>query len=314
MAKEFSFQGAVDLLRVHRRTFVIVGALAVLLSSIFSAPFFIKPKYLSSATVYPVNLNPYSTETRTDQLLQLLESNSLRDSLIKQFDLARVYEIDTTQNGAYFFLYNEFTDRVAISKTRYESVMIEILDEDPVRARDMVVAMLDQTNLLARRLQREKSREQLRIAEGLLANEQRKVDSVENRVVELRKKAGVLVYESQSAELTRGYVRMLSTPGISQARLDEVQGMFRNLEDYGGEVRALMDMGNKFRNNHDRLLGEYERLQNDVIKELTYTNVILYPEVSDKKAYPVRWLIVLVATASALFLCFVLLMWREEQR
>jgi capsule polysaccharide export protein KpsE/RkpR len=314
MAKEFSFESAIDVVRIHRRTFIIVGVVAVLLSSIFSSPFFIKPKYLSSATVYPVNLNPYSTETRTDQLLQLLESNSLRDSLIKQFDLARVYEIDTTQNGAYFFLYNEFTDRVAISKTRYESVMIEILDEDPVRARDMVVAMLDQTNLLARRLQREKSREQLRIAEGLLANEQRKVDSVENRVVELRKKAGVLVYESQSAELTRGYVRMLSTPGISQARLDEVQGMFRNLEDYGGEVRALMDMGNKFRNNHDRLLSEYERLQNDVIKELTYTNVILYPEVSDKKAWPIRWLIVLVATASALFLCFVLLMWREEQR
>jgi capsule polysaccharide export protein KpsE/RkpR len=314
MAKEFSFEGAIDVVRIHRRTFIIVGVVAVVLSSIFSAPFFITPKYLSSATVYPVNLNPYSTETRTDQLLQLLESNSIRDSLIKQFDLARVYEIDTTQNGAYFFLYNEFMDRVAISKTRYESVMIEILDEDPVRARDMVVAMLDQTNLLARRLQREKSREQLRIAEGLLANEQRKVDSVENRVVELRKKAGVLVYESQSAELTRGYVRMLSTPGISQARLDEVRGMFRNLEDYGGEVRALMDMGNKFRNNHDRLLGEFERLQNDVTKELTYTNVILYPEVSDKKAWPIRWLIVLVATASALFLCFVLLMWREEQR
>jgi len=314
MGKEFSFQGAVDLLRVHRRTFVIVGVLAVVLSSIFSAPFFITPKYLSSATVYPVNLTPFSTETRTDQLLQLLESNSLRDSLIKRFDLARAYKIDTTQNGAYFILYNEFKDRVAISKTRYESVMIEILDEDPVRARDMVVAMLDQTNLLARRLQREKSDELLRIAERALRNEEHKSDSIEARLSVIRKEAGLLVYEGQTEELTRGYLLMLSSPNVSQARMDEVRDMFRKLESSGGEFRALSDLSNKFRFNYDRLLGEYERLVNDVTKELTYTNVVLYPEVSDKKAYPIRWLIVLVATASALFLCFVLLMWREEQR
>ncbi|MCB0764211.1 MAG: hypothetical protein KDB84_05875, partial [Flavobacteriales bacterium] len=50
---------------------------------------------------------------------------------------------------------------------------------------------------------------------------------------------------------------------------------------------------------------------NDVTKELTYTNVILYPEVSDKKVYPVRWLIVAIALLSSLALCFVLLAWRH---
>lgn len=313
MDKEFSLQGGFDLIAKHRRTFFIVGVAAVVLSGILSGPFFITPKYLSSATVYPVNLNPYSTETRTDQLLQLLESNSLRDSLIKQFDLARAYKVDTTANGAYFLLYNEFKDRVEISKTRYESVMIEIMDEDPIRARNMVEAMLEQTNLLARRLQREKSNELLLISERALRNEEHKLDSVESRLAVIRKDAGLLVYEGQTQELTRGYLLMLASPNVSQARLDEVRDMFRKLESNGGEFRALTDLSNKFRVNYDRLLGEYERLVNDVTKELTYTNVVLYPEVSDKKAYPIRWLIVLVATASALFLCFVLLMWREER-
>jgi capsule polysaccharide export protein KpsE/RkpR len=313
MSNELSFSNAVNVVRVHLRTFVLVGVVAVVLTTLLSSPLVIKPKFLSSATVYPVNLSTYSTETRTDQLLQLLESNSIRDSLIRRFDLAVVYDVDTTANGGYFALYNEFEDRVEVSKTLYESVMVEVMDEDPVRARDMVKAMLEQTDLLARRLQREKSYEVLAIAKRSLDQEKRKLDSVEQRLVQLRQASGLLVYEGQTSELTRGYLRMLSTPGVSQARLDEVRAMFRTLEENGGEFRSLTDLSNIFRHNYDRLLQEYERIESDVLKELTYTNVVVYPEVSDHKAYPIRWLIVLVGTASALFLCLVLLMWREER-
>jgi len=313
MSNEVDFSMAARVVKRHLRTFIGVAIVAVLLTTLLSSPLVITPKYLSKATVYPVNLTPYSSETRTDQLLQLLESNSIRDSLIVRFDLAKVYDVDTTTVGGYFALYNEFKDRVQISKTRYESVMIEVLDEDPRRARDMVQAMLQQVDQLARRLQREKSYEVLEIAQRALANEQAKLDSVEARLSQLRQASGLLVYEGQTEELTRGYLMMLATPGVSQARLDEVRGMFRKLEESGGEFRALTDLSNKFRVNYDRLLSEYERVVNDVTKELSYTNVVVYPEVSDKKAYPIRWVIVLAGTASALFLCFVLLMWREER-
>lgn len=308
-----SFQGAFDLFRRRWRTFLYVALAAMALSALFSSPLFITPKYLSSATVYPVNLTSYSTETRTDQLLQLLESNSIRDSLVKHFDLATAYEVDTTKRGGYFVLYNEFKDRVEVSKTRFESVMIEILDEDPRRARDMVLEMLEQANLLARRLQREKSHEVLAIAERAMRHERGKLDSVEVRLDVLRRDAGLLSYDNQVRELTRGLVRMIQA-GAPQARVDEVRGMIRELESRGGEFRQLTELSNLFRGNYDRLLTEYERAVNDVTKELTYTNVVVYPEVSDKKVYPVRWLIMLLSTTSALFLCFVLFTWREQSR
>ena len=312
MSAELTFSTFVGVARQRWRLFLVVGALAGLLSGVLSGPAFIKPRFKSSATVYPVNLNSYSIETRTDQLLQLLESNSIRDSLIVQFELARRYEVDTTGNGGYFFLYNEFNDRVEISKTRYESVQIEIVDEDPRVARDLVNAMLKQVNLLARRLQREKSREVLQIAERSLAHERNKVDSVEARMNVLRRDAGILSYDSQVKELTKGYVRML-TSGASQSQRDAMRAMIKELEERGGEFRQLTEMSNLFRTNYDRLLSEYEKVVNDVTKELTYTNTVVYPEVSDKKVYPVRWLIVSTATLSALFLCFVLLVWRDHR-
>jgi capsule polysaccharide export protein KpsE/RkpR len=296
----------------HWRTLAIVGVVAAVLSMVFSSPWFIKPKYLSTATVYPVNLNPYSTETRTDQLLQLLESNSIRDSLIARFDLVSAYEVDTTERGGYFALYNEFKDRVQVSKTRYESVVIDVLDEDPRRARDMVLAMLDQANLLARRLQREKSYEVLAIAERSMKHEKQKLDSVEARLDVLRRDAGLLNYDAQVKELTKGYVRMLQS-GAPPAKMAELQRMIRELEEKGGEFRTLSELSNIFRFNYDRLLTEYERAVNDVTKELTYTSVLVYPEVADKKVYPVRWLIVLIGTITAMFLAFVLLLWRADE-
>jgi capsule polysaccharide export protein KpsE/RkpR len=312
MASELTFAHYLKIAQRNWKTMALVAVVSAVIAVVASSPTFMPPRYLSRATVYPVNLNSYSIETRTDQLLQLLQSNSIRDSLIMQFDLATVYDVDTTVNGGYFALYNEFNDRVEINKTNFESVRIEIVDEDPVRARDLVNAMLKQVNLLARRLQREKSNELLVIAERSLVHAQAKLDSVETRLDTLRVRDGILDYQGQVRELTKGYMRMIQS-GAPQSRIEEVQGLMKDMEEKGGEFRQLTELSNFFRANYDRLLTEYERMVNDVTKELTYTNVVVYPEVSDKKVYPVRWLILLLTTVSAVFLSFLLLIWRDQR-
>jgi uncharacterized protein involved in exopolysaccharide biosynthesis len=55
-------------------------------------------------------------------------------------------------------------------------------------------------------------------------------------------------------------------------------------------------------------LAEYE-------KEITYSHVVENPFPADKKAYPVRWLIVAFSTLSAVFfslLVFLILDYRKE--
>ena len=73
---DLAFRGPLNVISEHWKTIASIGLFALIISAIFSGPTFIKPRYRSTATVYPVNLNSYSIETRTDQLLQLLESNS----------------------------------------------------------------------------------------------------------------------------------------------------------------------------------------------------------------------------------------------
>jgi capsule polysaccharide export protein KpsE/RkpR len=312
MPAEMTFERSMRIALSNWRTLAVVAVAAAVIATIATMPVFMPPKYSSGAVVYPVNLNSYSVETRTDQLLQLLESNSIRDSLIKRFDLAAVYDIDTNTQGGYFALYNEFLERVEISKTTYESVRIEVVDEDPRRARDLVNGMLEQVNLLSRRLQREKSQEVLVISQRSLDHARGKLDSVERVMDTLRTQKGILDYYGQTKELTKGYMRMMES-GAPESKLSEVRRMMSDLEVNGGTFRSMQELSNMFRANYDRLLTEHERVVNDVTKELTYTNVIVYPEVSDKKVYPVRWLVLLLTVVSALLLAYLMLIWRDQR-
>jgi capsule polysaccharide export protein KpsE/RkpR len=271
-------------LRHRWKLFASVAFVAVVVSAILSG--FITPRYRSSAIVYPVNLSNYSIETRSDQLLQLLESNSIRDTLIKRFNLAKHYR---------------------------ESVQIEVTDESPDTAQKMVQEMLRQTDLLARRLQREKSAEVLAIAERTLKHTKTKLDSVEARLAVLRNTSGLLSYENQAREFSKAYAKLVAA-GASQGQKDAVRNMMRELEEKGGEFRSLTSLSDIFRDEYSKVLTEYEHAVNDMTKELTYTNTVVYPEVPDKKIYPVRWLIVLVSLASSLFLCFLFVLIREGQR
>ncbi|MBL0043989.1 MAG: hypothetical protein IPP33_06170 [Flavobacteriales bacterium] len=54
------------------------------------------------------------------------------------------------------------------------------------------------------------------------------MDSLEARLSYLRSSSGLLVYESQTQELTKGYVRLL-TRGGTQAQKEEVLSMMKEL-------------------------------------------------------------------------------------
>src|SRR5690606_42151105 len=100
--------------------------------------------------------------------------------------------MDPTRRRDRNALYHMYSERVKIEKTRYESVDIRVTDEDPVLAQDMVVEVLHQTDLLARRLQRANSKELLKIIRDGLASTQARMDSVENRLNQLRQSSGLL--------------------------------------------------------------------------------------------------------------------------
>ena len=280
--------------KYHLLTVIIA---AILLSVLFSSAIFITPLYKSYAVVYPSNISPYSDENETEQMIQMLQSRDIRDSVIKDFNLAKHWKIDSTYEyfvSTMVFLWDQ---RVKIGKTPNEAVEIEVYDPDPRVASDIATAIIDFYNDKVRSLHKEKFGEVVQNYNFIMSKKQQYLDSLSKEEVALGTKYGILDYEGQTREVMRAY---LQNKGSS-----EVQKYKRNLEEHGGEITKLDEMIRSESGTFAQLKLDADRALLDFHRRYTHANVLSKPFPADKKAFPVRWLIVVMSTVAALFLALI---------
>jgi capsule polysaccharide export protein KpsE/RkpR len=311
-----TFFNSIDLLRLltkWKKHLLIVGTISLVGSIIFSSPLFIKPKFKSFAVVYPSNLIAYSTESATEQMLQLTQSYDIRDKIISTFHLFEHYKIDTTNNKTFRSeVYKTYDENIIIKKTEYESMEITVYDTDPVIAAEIADSIVHYFNLKARALHVEKSREVLIIAKDQLTKKKLEMDSMDNLLHEYSMKYGLLDYKSQTKEVTRGYMRALSS-GNSKS-VNESNRLMEGLKEKGTEFNAISEHLWRIRGTYNDLLLLYDNAYKDVYKDLTYANVVTRPFISDKKAYPVRWLIVVISVGASVLLAFMVLLIMDTKK
>lgn len=277
-----------------------VAAVAGILAAIFSSPMFITPKYKSTATVYPAFLFPFSSETPTEQMLQIFKSTEIRDDIVKTFDLYKHYDIDTTVSKTYKTLVNDaYNDNVDIKQTEYESVEITVLDEDPALAARMADSICAYMNYKARNIQHKQAYDVYKIHADRYFEKGRSIDSAGEVLRKMRLEYGLLDVKSQTKEFTKAYLKN----GSPQAKK-----MLDILSDKGTEYYALSTKFDGDLKSYGDLRIKYEEAIKDTGKILMYTNFVSKPVASDKKSYPVRWLIVAIAIAGSLTISFIVLL------
>jgi len=306
-SKSFDFKWLIGVVKSNLRLFVLVAVLSAIVGVVISLPVFMTPKYKSTAIVYPTNIQIYADESETEQLLQFFEASSVRDSVIEKFDLYEVYEIDADQENSRFYLLEEYRDNVRVSKTKYESVLLEVTSEDPQLAKDMADEVILQVNNKYDYVVNERS---YLIAESFqkqLTYQKTVLDSLEALIGRISTENDVLDYGSQTRELVRGYVDALSQNGTAGVNKDLAQ-LITNTQEKGSLVRMLQNLSYMGTMQYDFLSKKY--LEQKVLAEgdLTYTDLIVEPEVADKKFWPVRWLVLVITVISALLFTLVMVL------
>ena len=285
--------------KIHLGVIVLI---AIVLSAIFSGPWFITPKFKSFAIVYPSNISPYSDESETEQMLQILQSSDIRDSIIKKYNLAKHYEIDSSYKYFRSTMIWEYSQNVRVSKTTFEGINIEVTDWDPKIACDMVNAILYYYNKKVRRLHEDKFKEVVELYDRSILKKQQYIDSLENRFVELSTTYGLLDYGNQSREIARGYLKTID--GSSGINTKEVLRLKQNIEQKGGEFLLLQTLIQQEAGKFAELKQDYETAYMNFDRKFSYTNVITEPFVADKKSFPVRWLIVVITSLATFLIAF----------
>lgn len=283
-----------------RKQLIIVFFISFIGSAIFSSPLFIKPKYKSFAQVYPTNLQKYSDESATEQMLQMLESDIIRDAICSQFELDSIYDIEKDDKSFKALLYKEYSENVHFNKTKHESVEIAVLDTDPERAFNIVNAILERFNIEVKRLQDEKLKEAVRTIKEMMVIKSSEIDYLENEINSIRREYGILDYGSQVKSLSREYYRLLARGNTKSGKVDRVKKELDNLKKKGVEYERLSGRLWVARDSFNGLKLKYEAEQNELQRTKEYIMNFVNPYKADKKTYPVRWLIVLVSVGASL--------------
>lgn len=289
------------------RVLLGIAIVAAVLATIFSSPKFITPRFTSFAVIYPSNLGQYGSETPLEQMLQYLQSSSIRDSIIKNFDLYEEYNIDPKGNKSGFYMLGAYYEHVSIEETEHEAVRIIVHSEDPVKAKKMVEGIIHQANNKIRNTEREKYLEIVHITEDLLKKRKKRMDSLETVATQMSLKYGIVDMPAQAERITEGYLDFLKS-GKKGENYKEASEMYENMVKHGRTYHDLNIQLDDAVVKYNESLEEYVLAVKDFEKIQTYSNVVVEPQVPEKKSYPVRWLIIVFSVVSAVAFTFVLLL------
>jgi len=312
MEYKFDSRASWHILMKWKYPLLIIVLITAGLAAVFSGSRFITPLYKSYAVVYPDNIKAYSKESTTEQMIQVFHSQDITDSMIRRFDLLTHYEIDTNYKYFRTELLRRYGENVRIGKTSYEAVDVKVLDRNPDTARLMVDALLNFYNKKVRRMQKEKFRELANAYAGQLKRERIVMDSLKSRLRVLGTEKGVFEYSYESQQIMMAYLR--NVQGSPEAvNSKEAKRLARNMGEYGGELVQLVNMLQNEAAAYVQVKLSYEVEYRHVISNVTYTNVVTHPYASDKKVYPVRWLIVLMAVLSVFTLSLIVISFLERK-
>lgn len=310
-----------------RKVFLITGVIAALLAVVFSSSFFVDPLYRSTVIMYPASSNSISKallnenagakqdilefgeDAQTEQMLQILNSNKIKDKVIEKFKLLDHYGIDSTSRYKNLRLYKKYESNITFKRTEYMAVKISVLDKDPATAADIantIAALLDSVK---NDMQKERAIQGFRIMEAEYTKIKDEVRMMEDSLTELRK-LGVHDYETQS-EMINQQLAIEIARG-NQRGIDALERKLDVLAQYGGPYVSLRDALEYEKKQLSFVKGKYEEAKIDATQYIPQKFVVEAAYKSERKAYPIRWIIVLVSTLSALFMASLLIMMVER--
>ena len=140
------------------------------------------------------------------------------------------------------------------------------------------------------------------------------MDSLKDRLRELGTQKGIFEYTYQSQQIMMAYLHNVPGSPSGGTGSREARRLAKNMGEYGGELVQLVNMLQKEAQAYIQVKLSYELEYRHVVSNVTYTNVVTYPFIPDKKAYPIRWLIMLVTVLSAFTLALVVISFVEKQQ
>ncbi|MFN8310572.1 MAG: hypothetical protein U0T73_11460 [Chitinophagales bacterium] len=198
---------------------------------------------LSIAKGTEKEMNVMST-IATNRALLILNSDELRDSIIRDFDLLHHYKIDDRDEFRYEKLYQTFSDRIRIRRDPVTAnlVTLEVKDQDRFVAAKIANMMVARVNDMNNRILEEDVNQRVRRYEGVLHSLQNKSNG---QRLDLKTFMDTIHprFDAESGDLLLSWEQQLSASSLV-GKLDRTSGKYDDvLEDYYNVIATLKAQG-----------------------------------------------------------------------
>ena len=310
----FTFKDLTALIGRWKKQLLWVGVLAVVVSSAVS--FILTPKYKSTVVFYPTTNNSISNALLTDlnqrqkdplefgaeeeaeKALQILQSSKLTERLVRNYHLMEHYKIDPNSALKKTKLADKIGANFSFSRTRYLSIKVDVLDEDPVMAAKMANGILDLYDSIKNEIQLEVAIPALDIVKRQMQAKENEINAIKTELQKLGAE-GVTNYEEQSRALNEEIYKARAAGKMD--KVAELVDQSKNLVQYGGQFTALTELLQLELDKLSDLKAKFERAEVDVKETLNNKFTVSGADVAEQRAYPVRKLIVLVSLLASWF-------------
>lgn len=304
---------------------LVITLSAALFSAL--ASYFIRPQYKSTTGVFAVksfSTSKYLTEgpqsikedymdigdeDDIEKLLQVLNSSELQELVVKRFDLYKHWDIDPNDPNKLTWMNLKFMEMVNFKRTDMLSLKIEVYDYAPDTAALIANSVAEFADTVKNRFSKRIAVEALRILVDEYSKTLTYMKQLEDSMQVLRSK-GVLDYNLQVEAYTRSLGKALA--GGNASGVSKIEERMKALEKFGGPYLSLT---NEFILQKERqvfLKAKLDEAYLNANRTLPSNMVVQKATPSDKKAKPIRWLIVFVATISAFFLSIMVIIVLEK--
>ena len=108
---------------------------------------------------------------------------------------------------------------------------------------------------------------------------------------------GIFDYESQAKSYNEAYIKAIESGNSS--RSNSIKKELTVLADHGSAYNSLKQQHEQEIKQLSLLKSKYDEARVDANQNLPHKYIVNPAQVSEKKAYPIRWIIVVISTISA---------------
>ena len=258
------------------------------------------------------DLLAYGETEDAERLLQILNSHRIRNRIIEKYDLYTHYNIDPSEPGAKTDMALTYGSNVSANLTRFGSIRVQVLDTDPELARDMANDMAFLVDSVANSMRNERANEAYKLALDALAQTSEQIAQAEDSLATLHA-LGIYDFETQVEGLTAQYGM-----AVASGRSTAANTLKKDLERLGTLANGYNNLSAYLEAAYEQqslLKKRVELMRVDAETQLSSSFIVDYASAADKKAKPVRWLIVVMTSLVAVGAAFLaMLAWDTLQR